>query len=65
MINKNQVIGIDEEVWKAHREYFINRLQEEVRIWKELKHPNVVTFHNIIESTNTVYIFLEYCEGGY
>ena len=64
-ISKNHAPGIDEEVWKTHKQYFVNRLQDEVRIWKELKHPNVVKFHSILESPNTVYIFLEYCEGGY
>ena len=65
MINKKQVNGIDEETWKKHQKYFINRLQDEVRIWKQLEHENVVKFHNIIESANTIYILLEYCEGGY
>jgi serine/threonine protein kinase len=58
MINKNHVPGIEEEVWKKHRQYFINRLQDEVRIWKELKHQNIVKFISIVESANTVYIFL-------
>ena len=48
LINKNCMNGIDEETWKKHKQYFVSRLQEEVRIWKELQHLHVVQFQDIL-----------------
>ncbi|XP_026196604.1 LOW QUALITY PROTEIN: serine/threonine-protein kinase Nek2 [Anabas testudineus] len=41
-------------------------LVSEVNLLRELKHPNIVRYHDrIIDRTNTtLYIVMEYCEGG-
>lgn len=41
-------------------------LVSEVNLLRELKHPNIVRYYDhIIDWTNTtLYIVMEYCEGG-
>lgn len=41
-------------------------LVSEVNLLRELKHPNIVSYYDrIIDRTNTtLYIVMEYCEGG-
>jgi serine/threonine protein kinase len=39
-------------------------LQNEVRIVKKLKHPNVVMVHDILYTKKNCYIIMELCEGG-
>lgn len=41
-------------------------LVSEVNLLRELKHPNIVRYHDrIIDRTNTtIYLVMEYCEGG-
>ena len=41
-------------------------LVQEVNILRELRHPNIVRYHDrIIDRANcTLYIIMEYCEGG-
>lgn len=41
-------------------------LVSEVNLLRELKHPNIVRYYDrIIDRTNTtLYIVMEYCEGG-
>eukprot|EP01084_Bolivina_argentea_P161827 281664_1 len=48
------------------------RLQEEdlqsiaisINIWRELKHPNIVSFHDIFESKSKICIIMEYVKGA-
>lgn len=28
------------------------------------EHPNIVKFEDLVESTNNIYFFMEYCSGG-
>lgn len=66
MIDKRQGGGRSDLVnHEQFRNYFILRLQEEVKAWKELAHENIVRFEDIIESSNSIYMVLEYCEEGY
>jgi NIMA (never in mitosis gene a)-related kinase len=41
-------------------------LVSEVNLLRELKHPNIVRYYDrIIDRTNTtIYLVMEYCEGG-
>lgn len=41
-------------------------LVSEVNLLRELRHPNIVRYHDrIIDRTNTkLYIVMEHCEGG-
>lgn len=37
---------------------------KEVTILKKLKHPNIIKFYNSFEEENSLYIVMEYAEGG-
>ena len=41
-------------------------LVSEVNLLRELKHPNIVRYHDRIidRDTTKIYIVMEYCEGG-
>ena len=40
------------------------KLMNEVRIFHNLDHPNVLKFHNWYETRNHLWIIFEYCPGG-
>ena len=40
------------------------KLMNEVRIFHNLQHPNVLRFHNWYETRNHLWIVFEYCPGG-
>ncbi|KAF1745380.1 hypothetical protein MXB_4344, partial [Myxobolus squamalis] len=40
------------------------KLLREVRILKQLDHPNIVKLLEVIETENTLYLIMEYCSGG-
>lgn len=40
------------------------KLMNEVRIFHNLKHPNVLRFYNWYETRNHLWIIFEYCPGG-
>ena len=42
------------------KKYFDN----EISIMKELKHPNIVRFYDMITSNSHYYVIMEYCNGG-
>lgn len=64
IIDKKQANKTDNVNQQQFKNYFILRLQLEVKAWKELSHPNIVKFEDIIESANSIYMILEYCEQG-
>ncbi|CAK9185374.1 unnamed protein product [Ilex paraguariensis] len=39
-------------------------LMSEIDILKQIRHPNVIRLHEMIEETGKIYIVLEYCKGG-
>ncbi|EGR30134.1 protein kinase domain protein [Ichthyophthirius multifiliis] len=39
-------------------------LQKEIEVLKKLKHPNIACLIEISQSTNNLYLFLDYCNGG-
>ena len=46
------------------KEYIINSLKNEVQLWKQLDHPNIVKFIDFSETAQNIYFFLEYCDSG-
>lgn len=51
-----------EKLLKDELKYFIKRVQEEYKALQNLKHPNIVQFLDVEETTNNLYLFFEYCE---
>ncbi|EAS05912.1 plant dual-specificity MAP kinase kinase family domain protein (macronuclear) [Tetrahymena thermophila SB210] len=49
---------------EGRKKYIIDALKNEVQLWKELDHPNIVKFIDFSETPNNIYFFLEYCNGG-
>uniref|UniRef100_UPI00398EA25D testis-specific serine/threonine-protein kinase 4-like n=1 Tax=Pristiophorus japonicus TaxID=55135 RepID=UPI00398EA25D len=49
---------------KAEVEFLTKFLPREIQVWKSLKHPNLISFYQSIETTNRVYIMLELAPGG-
>ncbi|EAR92952.1 Serine/Threonine kinase domain protein (macronuclear) [Tetrahymena thermophila SB210] len=39
-------------------------LQKEIDVLKKLRHENLVCLHEISQSPNNLYLFLDYCNGG-
>ncbi len=39
-------------------------LQNEIKILKELDHPNIIKMHDVFYTENNCYIITQYCEGG-
>ena len=54
-----QYYGV-KSVDKSQRPYIL----QEVKILHSLKHPNVMGFYSWYESTNHLWLILEYCVGG-
>ena len=45
--------------------HVMKRIQDEQKSWKMLDHPNVVKLVGCEETKNTIYFFMERCNGGY
>ena len=43
---------------------FIFQLFREVKIMKQLDHPNIVKLYQVMETDQTLYLVLEYASGG-
>ena len=39
-------------------------LENEIKILKELDHPNIVKFHDLLASNSNYYLIMEFCNGG-
>lgn len=48
----------------SHNEIEGQQYDAEVKILKYCRHPNIVTLHETIQSSNKVYMVLEYAHGG-
>ena len=57
-VEKHQMSGIG----KSHTTQ--ERINNEVRIMKELKHPCVISMHDIVDTNDAMHMILEYMEGG-
>ena len=53
IINKNLVGPVD-----------VQQVKSEIDILKIAKHPNIIQLYDVFENEETIYIIMEYCEGG-
>jgi serine/threonine protein kinase len=58
---KPVVINVAET--KEIKHSFIDDLQKEVQLMMRLKHPNIVSIYQVIESENECYIVMEHAKG--
>ena len=42
----------------------VEAFEREIKIMEELKHPHICQLHEVFTDPSTVYLVLEYCEGG-
>ena len=42
----------------------MNRLQREIKFLKLLYHPHIIKVYDVIETTEQIYIIMEYANGG-
>lgn len=40
------------------------RAKQEIEILKKLDHPNIIHFHEVVDSRDRLYLFMEYVHGG-
>ena len=45
--------------------YIIKSTKNEISICQKTLHPNIVKFVYFSETSNNIYLFMEYCDGGY
>ena len=46
------------------REEDLDKFREEIKILKELDHPNIVKLYQLFETKKSFYLIMEKCEGG-
>jgi serine/threonine-protein kinase ULK/ATG1 len=42
----------------------LENLESEISIMRQIDHPNIVKLYDIKKTERTIYLFLEYCDGG-
>lgn len=42
----------------------VEQIEAEIKVLKQLDHPNIIKIYDVYEDYNSVYIVMEYCEGG-
>ena len=46
------------------QELLLNQLQKEIQIMRMLDHPNIIQYHNMVETSEKIYCFMELMTGG-
>ncbi|EGR33277.1 protein kinase domain protein [Ichthyophthirius multifiliis] len=54
---------ISSQIFKSSLHNF-EMLKKEIEVLKKLRHENIVCLHEISQSSNNLYLFLDYCNGG-
>jgi serine/threonine protein kinase len=52
------------KVIKKNSEKIVNSIYDEIKILKELDHPNIVKIFQYYQDEKNVYIIMEYLKGG-
>lgn len=66
--NKNQLVAVKiidkKNITEKDPKKFIDLLQREITILQSLNHQNIVKMIDVSQTSNNIYIFLEFCNGG-
>ncbi|XP_058109429.1 serine/threonine-protein kinase ATG1c-like isoform X2 [Magnolia sinica] len=57
-------VAIKEIVMERLNAKLRDSLLSEIRILKNIDHPNIIRLHDIIENSGKIHLVLEYCRGG-
>ncbi|BCS83318.1 putative serine/threonine-protein kinase [Cotonvirus japonicus] len=49
---------------KIHKNNLLEKLDFEIKIMQELKHPNIVEYRDVVKTDTHWYIIMEYCNSG-
>lgn len=66
--NKNKLVAVKvidkKNITEKDPKKFIELLQREITILQKLNHSNIVKMLDVAQTSNNIYIYLEYCNGG-
>lgn len=66
--NKNKLVAVKiiekKNITDKDPKKFIELLQREITILQSLSHPNIVKMLDVAQTSNNIYIYLEFCNGG-
>ncbi|XP_043709849.1 serine/threonine-protein kinase ATG1a isoform X2 [Telopea speciosissima] len=66
--SRHRYLGLEvavKEINRKHLSHKVNdNLLKEVYILSNIRHPNIIRLHEVIEADDKVYFVLEYCGGG-
>lgn len=48
---------------ESHKKY-LDMFYRELRIMNHLKHPNILNFENFVQTNNSFYLVVNYCNNG-
>lgn len=67
MINKQELVNLINEYQAKNsaKNYFVKALKNEMTTSKKVKHENIVSCEEVLETSSNIYFFLELCNGGY
>lgn len=66
MINKQDLVNLINEYQAKHsaKNYFVKALKNEMITSKKVKHQNIVSCEEVLETSSNIYFFLELCNHG-
>lgn len=66
--NRNKLVAVKviekKNITDKDPKKFIELLQREIQILQSLNHPNIVKMLDVAQTSNNIYIYLEFCNGG-
>ena len=63
-LNTKKEVAVKIVSKQEHKNKNLNKLKQEINIFKQLKHNNIVEFQGCIETNNKLYIIMDYIKGG-
>lgn len=62
--NKIYAVKCQNKKFTQDNERYRNQLNSEIEIMHKINHPNIIHLHELMESTNNYYLFIDYCNRG-